>query len=127
MVDSLVILDDEDFDALDEEPVSIVPFRNTFWVSASAMDEVLDDEDDLNEFLGGPPRLEVVYAEHPMRNELWLPVADYHRLVFEDKVAEAMELLMLLGARHVEAEHLDGWGREVVGQMSFPAAGVRFE
>lgn len=57
----------------------------------------------------GHPREKVVYVGHPARPTEYLPVGQFHRHVFEDKVAEAMRLLMGLGAVSISVEHIAGW------------------
>ena len=50
----------------------------------------------------GHPRKKVVYIGHPVDPPLYVPVAVFHRYLFEHKVAEALRLIRSLGARTVE-------------------------
>ncbi|WP_156180886.1 hypothetical protein [Desulfovibrio sp. TomC] len=66
----------------------------------------------------GHPRNNLVYAGHPAVAKKYIPIADFHRLIFEHKFAEAVDLLMCLGAKKIEVEHIAGWGREFSGKLS---------
>ena len=64
------------------------------------------------EFPPGHPRLDTVYACHPASASTYYPLADFHRVVFEGKFAEAMTLLMALGAENIRVEHVTGWSKD---------------
>jgi hypothetical protein len=64
------------------------------------------------EFPPGHPRLGGVYVAHPTRTGTYFPVSDFHRLNFENKVNEAIQLLMALGASEINVSHVRGWGRD---------------
>jgi hypothetical protein len=57
----------------------------------------------------GHPRNRVVYAGSPVVPAVYYPAASFHRLTFEHKFAEAIRLLMALGATELEVEHVVGW------------------
>lgn len=50
------------------------------------------------QFPVGHPRKNVVYIGHPVEPPVYFPVADFHRFLFEHKVAEAQRLTRCLGA-----------------------------
>lgn len=57
----------------------------------------------------GHPRDRVLYVGHPFTPDTYVPMASFHRFLFEHKVAEALRLLRTLGAVDVEVEHITGW------------------
>lgn len=65
------------------------------------------------DFPPGHPRSKVVYVGHPTVETLYYPVAQFHRLTLEHKFAEAIRLLISLGASQIEVEHLTGWSKEL--------------
>ena len=72
----------------------------------------------------GPPQLEIAYLQHPVSPLLYYPVAKFHRLVFEHKVAEAVAFLSALGANEISVAHVKGWSRATEGSFSCsPQAG----
>lgn len=73
-------------------------------------------------FPPGHPRDGVLYIAHPAKAGLYYAAADFHRVAFEHKVAEAMELLMSLGATRVTVRHVKGWSREFAASLSVPLA-----
>ena len=75
----------------------------------------------------GHPLDGVLYVGHPALPEVYYPAATFHRFTFEHKFAEAVRLLMCLGARQIEVEHEAGWSREFSSRIAFPvaAAGVQ--
>ena len=66
----------------------------------------------------GHPRDGVVYAGHPGIPNIYVPLADFHRLTFEHKFAEVVSLLMHLGAKTFKVEHITGWGAEFSSHLS---------
>jgi hypothetical protein len=75
----------------------------------------------------GHPRDRVVYIGHPIVATTYYPAANFHRFAFEDKFAEAIRLLMSLGATSLEVEHVRGWSDELAADLAVPlgaAAGV---
>lgn len=49
-------------------------------------------------FPPGHPRRKIVYVGHPFLKQQYVPLASFHKVLFEQKVIEAMELLAALGA-----------------------------
>jgi len=68
-------------------------------------------------FPPGHPREGVVYVGHPVVPNTYYTMADFHRVVFEHKFAEAMLLLMSLGAKTMRVEHVIGWSSEFAGSL----------
>jgi len=66
----------------------------------------------------GHPQQDVLYVAHPSDPMTYLPTADFHRLVFEHKFAEATRLLMHLGAKTINVTHTRGWDHEFAGTLS---------
>lgn len=66
----------------------------------------------------GHPRLGTLYVAHPTMPSVYYTTASFHRVVFEHKFAEAVELLMSLGASHISVEHVRGWSREFSAKMA---------
>jgi hypothetical protein len=61
----------------------------------------------------GHPRGKVAYIGHPVDPPVYVPVADFHRFLFEHKVAEALRLIRTLGAVTVEVVRVEGWDQTV--------------
>jgi len=57
----------------------------------------------------GHPRGKVVYIGHPVDPPVYLPLADFHRFLFEHKVAEALRLIRSLGAVTIQVLRVEGW------------------
>jgi hypothetical protein len=117
--DAFVVLDADEFAA--DSSLMVPGFSRTFVISE---DKLGGDDDPGFEWWQGLPRIDTVYVEHPVRTDVLIPVAAFHRLTFEDKVCEAIELAAALGARRIEAEHLSGWGREMAATFGLPRAKV---
>jgi hypothetical protein len=66
----------------------------------------------------GHPRYRMVYAGHPAVPEVYVPLADFHRLTFEHKFSEVISLLMHLGARTIKVEHVTGWGTDFSSRLN---------
>lgn len=75
-------------------------------------------------FPPGHPRKNVVYIGHPVDDGSYIPTADFHRFLFEHKVAEAQRLLRSLGARTISVIHIEGWDRDAAAKLGLglPAA-----
>jgi hypothetical protein len=69
-------------------------------------------------FPPGHPRDGVLYIGHPAMPTAYYTAASFHRLTFEHKFAEAVELLMHLGAAQLKVEHLKGWSREFSSRLA---------
>jgi len=67
-------------------------------------------ESDQLTFPIGHPRYLVQYVAHPANRVTYVPMANFHRFIFEQKVAEAQHLLISLGATNIEVEHSFGPG-----------------
>jgi len=59
-------------------------------------------------FPPGHPRRKIVYVGHPFLKQQYVPLASFHRVLFEQKVIEAMELLAALGATSLEVSQAVG-------------------
>lgn len=77
-------------------------------------------EASLLRFPPGHPRDQTLYVAHPTQPSIYYTTAVFHRMVFEHKFAEAIRLLMSLGARTIKVEHVCGWSREFSSRMSVP-------
>jgi hypothetical protein len=62
-------------------------------------------------FPNGHPLGNVVYVGDPGVAGNYYPVASFHRVLFEGKVAEALRLLRSLGAAEISIEYLQGFDR----------------
>ena len=76
------------------------------------------------DFPPGHPRDKVVYVGHPAKPPVYYTVADFHRVSFEHKFSEAIDLLMHLGATTIRVEHVRGWSREFAANLSVPLGSV---
>ena len=63
---------------------------------------------------GHPASKSQVYAGHPTQSKTYLPVANFHRFVFEHKFAELTKILTSLGAKKIEATLSTGWDNDFV-------------
>lgn len=70
--------------------------------------------------LPGRRQLRTLYVMHPQDSNRYFPVANFHRLAFEDKFAELVRLLVALGATKVVVEHEHGWSREMGANATIP-------
>jgi hypothetical protein len=64
-------------------------------------------------FPPGNPLYSMVYAGHPRRPPVYLPVADFHRWLFEEKYNELLLLLSALGAVSIEIHCIRGYREEL--------------
>ena len=71
-------------------------------------------------FQPGNPRANVVYVGHPVMPETYYTMADFHRVTFEFKFAEAVGLLMHLGASTIRVKSVSGWSGKFAGKLSAP-------
>lgn len=67
------------------------------------------------------PLLDHAYAAHPLEAGRYLPVAQFHRALFEQKCAELLTLLASLGARRVRAVCKQGYRSMHAGGVSVDA------
>ena len=77
-------------------------------------------ESTMLQFPPGHPQDGVLYVGHPTVHEIYYPTAQFHRLAFEHKLSEAIELLMALGAIEINVEHQVGWGKEFSTNLNVP-------
>lgn len=63
-------------------------------------------------FPPGHARKNVLYVGHPVDPGSYIPAAEFHRFLFEHKVAEAIRLIRSLGATTVNVRSVKGWNRE---------------
>src|SRR4051794_40240961 len=77
-------------------------------------------------FPPGHPRRKVVYVGHPFLKQQYIPLASFHRVLFEQKVIEAMELLAGLGATSIQLEQTAGSKatEELVASLGVPVQGA---
>lgn len=75
-------------------------------------------------FPPGHPRRNVVYVGHPVDAGSYIPAADFHRFLFEHKVAEALRLVRSLGAETVKVVYIEGWDSSAAAKLglSLPQA-----
>lgn len=66
----------------------------------------------------GHPRDKVLYVGHPAVPDIYYGAAHFHRLTFEHKFAEAVRLLMALGATNLRVEHVRGWSHDFAVNLS---------
>jgi hypothetical protein len=78
-------------------------------------------------FPPGHPRDGVLYVAHPALEDVYFTVASFHRLAFEHKFSEAIDLLMNLGASEIKVEHVQGWSREFAAKMASSLPEVRID
>ena len=76
------------------------------------------------DFPPGHPREGVLYVGHPAMPSRYFTMAEFHRVVFEHKFCEAIELLMSLGATSIGVEHVSGWSRGFSARISVPLGNV---
>lgn len=71
-------------------------------------------------FPPGHPRDGILYIGHPTLPSVYYTMAEFHRVVFEHKFCEAVELLMSLGATKIRVEHIRGWSKDFSARISIP-------
>lgn len=69
-------------------------------------------------FPPGHPRDGVLYIGHPAMPNVYYTTAEFHRVTFEHKFAEAIDLLMNLGATKIRVEHITGWSKEFSSKVN---------
>lgn len=62
----------------------------------------------LFKFPPGHPHDRHAYVLHPCGNFRYIPIASFHRIVFEEKVSELLNLLGALGANYVRVRAVEG-------------------
>ena len=71
-------------------------------------------------FPPGHPRDRVLYVGHPAAPTTYYAAAGFHRHTFEHKFAEAVGLVMALGATQLEVEHVKGWSDQLAANLAVP-------
>lgn len=69
-------------------------------------------------FPPGHPRNGVLYVAHPADDDVYYAMASFHRMAFEHKFSEAIDILMSLGANKIKVEHIRGWSHEFCGELA---------
>jgi hypothetical protein len=95
------------------------------WDKGLPIQKISFDVSQQFEFPPGHPRIDVVYACHPANPATYYPLADFHRVTFEDKFAEAMRLLMSLGADTLYVRHVTGWSSEFAANITIPIGSAK--
>jgi hypothetical protein len=92
------------------------PTRYLQKIPADAAERVLS-------FPPGHPLYDTVYAGHPLIPTVYVPVASFHRWLFEEKFNELLTLLWSLGASNVAISHVRGYrdAFEAKAGLSLPA------
>lgn len=71
------------------------------------------------------PRKNVIYVADPGVGGNYYPIADFHRILFDAKVAEAVRLLSCLAATEFSVEYIKGFDRSAsVNVSAFPPKGA---
>jgi len=72
----------------------------------------------------GHPSDHTIYVAHPAMPEQYIPFADFHRSVFEQKFNELVTLLSYLGAKTIEVHFIRGWGKEFAASLNVGLSGL---
>ena len=91
--------------------------RYEVWAKEEIKPILFDSISQLN-FQIGHPKKNIVYVAHPVDKHTYFTFADYHRLTFEHKCAEAIRLLLHLGATDIEAIHKTGWSKGFASRIN---------
>lgn len=73
------------------------------------------------------PREGVLYIGHPAEPETYYTIAEFHRITFEHKFCEAINLLMSLGATEISVEHVSGWAKDFSNKIATPIGGAKVD
>jgi len=65
--------------------------------------------EDVLQFPPGHPLYDTVYAGHPLKAPVYVPVAYFHRFLFQEKFNELLILLYSLGAVEVKIHYVRGY------------------
>jgi uncharacterized protein (DUF697 family) len=63
---------------------------------------------DIFQFPAGSPVAGAIYARHPISQQIFYPIAQFHRMSLEHKFSEAMHLLQALGAQKLRVHVVRG-------------------
>lgn len=74
------------------------------------------------QFPVGHPRRKVLYVGHPFRSKEYIPIANFHKALFEHKVIEALELLAALRATSIQVTNAStrGEAKNIVTELLIP-------
>lgn len=86
--------------------------------------QVGKNESRIIKFPLGHPREGVLYIGHPAEPKTYYTIAEFHRITFEHKFCEAIDLLMSLGATEISVEHVSGWAKDFSSKISAPLSGA---
>ena len=86
--------------------------------------QIGQSESEAAEFPPGHPRDKVIYVGHPVRPTVYYTASHFHRVTFEHKFSEAVDLLMYLGATSIRVEHVYGWSKDFAVHLSTPLSQV---
>lgn len=64
------------------------------------------------QLLPGHPRDNMVYVGHPAVPKYYIPLAEFHQVIFQHKFSEAISMLMNLGAKNIHVRYVKGLGLE---------------
>ncbi|MCE5287421.1 MAG: hypothetical protein LLG02_16465 [Pelosinus sp.] len=64
------------------------------------------------QLLPGHPRDNVLYVGHPAIPKYYIPLAEFHQVIFQHKFSEALSMLMNLGAKNIHVRYVKGLGLE---------------
>jgi len=73
-------------------------------------------------FPPGHPHEKTLYVGHPTNPAVYFPFSEFHRMTFEHKFSEALEMLMSLGATKVEVYRVKGWSKEFTAKLNVSIA-----
>lgn len=68
-------------------------------------------------FPAGRPARGETYLQHPFKPDCYYPARDFHRLMLDEKVAEAFDLMRALGATGIEVEGTRASSRSTFGAL----------
>jgi hypothetical protein len=61
----------------------------------------------------GHPQLEAVYVIHPLRDDVYVPIEDFHHRIFQERFRELQRLLSALGASEIQIHSGEGLASEM--------------
>ena len=73
-------------------------------------------------FPPGHPQDKTLYVGHPSNPPAYYPFSEFHRMTFEHKFSEALEMLMSLGATKIEVYRVKGWSKEFTAKLNVSIA-----
>lgn len=70
----------------------------------------------------GHPLYDTVYIGHPLKTLVYVPLANFHRFLFEEKFNELMKLFSCLGAEKIGISYVSGYREafEASGSVALP-------